>query len=347
MTLKRNKAKFRLKFIYCLQLGAKPIVIISILIPHLDIDMSSVLISGGNGFLGYHLVEKFISKGFDVTIVDDLSTSKRSDLLEKVTFYNKRIEDFNTDEKFDYVVHLAARPSPEDYISSPVETILSNSYGTRVMLETARKSNATFMYTSSSEVYGNASVLPTPETYYGYVNPNGIRSCYDESKRFSEAMIMAYRRQYNMKVRIQRPFNVYGPRIREDGIYGRVIPRFIMQALENKDLTVHGDGLQTRSFLYIEDWLSATMKFLLANSVSHEVLNIGSDSEITVFELAKLIVEMTQSRSKIVHTEAREDDPRRRSADLTTVKLDLDWSPVVSVREGLQKTIKWFRMRSE
>ena len=308
--------------------------------------MSTALISGGNGFLGYHLSKEFIKRGFDITIVDDLSTSKASDLLDEVTFYSKRIEDFSTEDKFDYVVHLAARPSPEDYISSPVETILSNSFGTRVMLEIARRSNATFMYTSSSEVYGNASILPTPESYYGYVNPNGIRSCYDESKRFSEAMIMAYRRQYNMNVRIQRPFNVYGPRIREDGIYGRVIPRFIMQALENADITVHGDGLQTRSFLYIDDWVNASMKFLFADSPEHEILNVGSDSEITVMDLAKLIIEMTKSRSRIIHTEAREDDPRRRSADLTRVKSVLEWSPAVNVREGLERTIEWFRMRS-
>jgi UDP-glucuronate decarboxylase len=215
------------------------------------------------------------------------------------------------------------------------------------MLDIAKRSNAVFMYTSSSEVYGNASILPTPESYYGYVNPNGIRSCYDESKRFSEALIMAYKRQYGLDVRIQRPFNVYGPRIREDGIYGRVIPRFIMQALESKDITVHGDGLQTRSFLYIDDWVNASMKFLFANSPEHEILNIGSDSEITVIDLAKLVVETTKSRSRIVHTEAREDDPRRRSADLTLAKSVLGWSPEVNVREGLERTIKWFRMRSE
>ena len=309
--------------------------------------MPSALISGGNGFLGYHLTSELLRKGFDVSVIDDLSTSKRSDILEKVTFYRSKVEDFQSKDDFDYVIHLAARPSPEDYISSPVDTILSNSYGTKIMLDIAKRSNAVFMYTSSSEVYGNASILPTPESYYGYVNPNGIRSCYDESKRFSEALIMAYKRQYGLDVRIQRPFNVYGPRIREDGIYGRVIPRFIMQAFESKDITVHGDGLQTRSFLYIDDWVNASMKFLFANSPEHEILNIGSDSEITVIDLAKLVVETTKSRSRIVHTEAREDDPRRRSADLTLAKSVLGWSPEVNVREGLERTIKWFRMRSE
>lgn len=308
--------------------------------------MPSVIVSGGNGFLGYHLCKEFISRGFDVSVVDDLSTSRENDLMDNVTFYRSRIEDFDTNEDFDYVVHLAARPSPEDYISSPVDTMFSNSFGTRVMLEIARKNNAVFMYTSSSEVYGNASIIPTPESYYGYVNPNGIRSCYDESKRFSEALIMAYHRQHSLNVRIQRPFNVYGPRIREDGIYGRVIPRFIIQALGGQDITIHGDGMQTRSFLFIEDWISATMKFLFAKNTKEIVLNIGSDKEITINELASLIVKMTDSKSGIIHQEGREDDPRRRSADLTRVRAELNWNPLTDLQEGLRKTIDWFRERT-
>lgn len=180
--------------------------------------MKKILVSGGNGFLGYHLTKKLLSNDYSVSVVDDLSTSKPSDLLDKVDFNNVPVEKFETDEEYDYVTHLAARPSPEDYISSPVETMLSNSYGTKNMLDIALKSKARFMCTSSSEVYCNATVIPAPETFYGYVNPNGIRSCYDESKRFSEALIMAYSRQFNLDVRIQRPFNVYGPRIREDEI---------------------------------------------------------------------------------------------------------------------------------
>jgi len=305
--------------------------------------LTSVLISGGNGFLGYHLANRFLEKGYDVSIIDDLSTSKKSDLIEKTNFFNQKVEDFQTSESYDYVIHLAARPSPEDYISSPVETILSNSFGTKNMLDIALRSNAVFMYTSSSEVYGDASVIPTPETYYGYVNPNGIRSCYDESKRFSEALIMSYRRQYRLKVRIQRPFNVYGPRIREDGIYGRVIPRFIMQALKNRDITVHGDGMQTRSFLYIDDWVDATMKFLNHPNPDHEVLNIGSNAEITVLDLANLIIRITGSSSRVTFLPPREDDPRRRSADLSITKKVIAWEPATDLEHGLEKTIEWFR----
>jgi UDP-glucuronate decarboxylase len=309
--------------------------------------MPSALISGGNGFLGYHLTSELLKKKFDVTIIDDLSTSKRSDILEKVTFHRSKVEDFQSQDEFDYVIHLAARPSPEDYISSPVDTILSNSYGTKIMLDIAKKSNAVFMYTSSSEVYGDASILPTPESYYGYVNPNGIRSCYDESKRFSEALIMAYRRQYGLNVRIQRPFNVYGPRIREDGIYGRVIPRFISQGLKNEDITIHGDGMQTRSFLYVDDWVSGTLKFLFTENVEHAVMNIGSDSEITIRELAKLVLKQTESRSRIVNISAREDDPRRRSADLSIIKKELGWFPATELNIGLKKTIEWFRVNAK
>ena len=309
--------------------------------------MPSALISGGNGFLGYHLTSELLKKKFDVTIIDDLSTSKRSDILKKVTFYRSKVEDFQSQDEFDYVIHLAARPSPEDYISSPVDTILSNSYGTKIMLDIAKKSNAVFMYTSSSEVYGDASILPTPESYYGYVNPNGIRSCYDESKRFSEALIMAYRRQYGLNVRIQRPFNVYGPRIREDGIYGRVIPRFISQGLKNEDITIHGDGMQTRSFLYVDDWVSGTLKFLFTENVEHAVMNIGSDSEITILELAKLVLKQTESRSRIVNISAREDDPRRRSADLSIIKKELGWFPATELNIGLKKTIEWFRVNAK
>jgi UDP-glucuronate decarboxylase len=305
--------------------------------------MSKMLISGGNGFLGSHLVEKALNEGHEVTVVDDLSTSKEIQVPKEVNFIKKKIEKFSTKEKFDFVVHLAARPSPEDYTRKPLRTILSNSIGTYRMLEIARKSNAVFVYTSSSEVYGNASVLPTPEEYFGNVNPNGVRSCYDESKRFSEALAMAYHRQYGLDVRIERPFNVYGPRIRADGFYGRVIPRFIMQALKNKPITVHGDGSQTRSFLYISDWLDATWKFITIKEPKHRVINIGSDKEIKIIELANLIKNLTGSNSKIVFTERREEDPQRRAAHIAKAKEMLAWEPKIGLEEGLRYTIDWFR----
>lgn len=301
------------------------------------------LISGGNGFLGSHLAELLLDKGLEIVVVDDFSTSKEINVPKEVTLIRKHIEDYETNDRFDYIFHLAARPSPEDYISKPVETISSNSLGTFKMLEIARKSNALFMYTSSSEVYGDAEVLPTSEEYFGKVNPNGVRSCYDESKRFSEALVMAYHRQYGVDARIQRPFNVYGPRIREDGQYGRVIPRFIDQTLSNKPITVHGDGKQTRSFLYISDWLDATLEFLEVEEPKHRVINIGSDKEISILELAEKIKRLTGSKSEIVHLPAREEDPRRRSADISKAKAMLGWAPKIELDEGLEKTIAWLK----
>lgn len=305
--------------------------------------MTSALVSGGNGFLGSHLVDKLIDKGFDVTVVDDFSTSKKKNLPREATLVRKRIEDYKTNKKYDLVIHLAARPSPEDYISKPVSTISSNSLGTYKMLEIAKKSNATFMYTSSSEVYGDANIIPTNEDYFGNVNPNGIRSCYDESKRFSEALIMAYNRQYGLDVRIQRPFNVYGPRIREDGLYGRVVPRFIMQSLNNEPITIHGSGKQTRSFLYISDWIDASWNFINIKKPKYGVINVGSEDEITILELAKKIKKLTESNSYIKHTEPREEDPKRRAADISRAKEILKWQPKVKLDEGLANTIEWFK----
>ena len=302
-----------------------------------------LLISGGNGFLGSHIVKKALESGFEVTVVDDLSTMQTKNLSEKVTLIRKKVEDFKSDAKFDYVLHFAARPSPEDYIIHPVDTILSNSIGTLNMLKIAKNSGAVFLYTSSSEVYGNASILPTPETYFGYVNPNGIRSCYDEGKRYSEALIMSYYREYKIDVRIERPFNVYGPGIRPDGLYGRVIPRFILNALKGEDLPIFGDGNQTRSFLFIDDWVDATWKLLKSTEMSGEVVNIGSVTEVTINALAKSIIDLAGSHSKIVHLDAREDDPYRRSADITKIRKLLGWEPKVPLDVGLAKTIKWVR----
>ena len=307
--------------------------------------MRKMIISGGNGFLGSYLAEKALSLGMEVTVVDDMSTSRERNVPAEVIFRKESVEEYSDSERYDYVIHLAARPSPEDYITNPVSTIMSNSVGTMKMLDIALKSDAVFMYTSSSEVYGDSQVLPTPETYFGYVNPNGIRSCYDEGKRFSEALIMAYHRQYGLDTRIQRPFNVYGPRIREDGLYGRVIPRFIDQALKNEDITVHGTGNQTRSFLYIDDWLEGTWKLLTGKDLGGNVLNIGASHEITVMDLARLIKEMTGSNSNIVSIPPRDEDPRRRAADLTLAGKLLSWKPEREIRVGLENTIKWFRER--
>ncbi|PVU69175.1 NAD-dependent dehydratase [Sulfolobus sp. SCGC AB-777_L09] len=301
------------------------------------------LIFGGAGFLGSHLVESLEG---DITVVDDLSTVKYLELPPNVKLIKDRVETFKTNEKFDFVIHLAARPSPEDYMQHPVETALSNSLGTYNALEIARKSDAIFLYSSSSEIYGHAEIIPTPEDYWGKVNPIGVRSCYDESKRFSEALIMSYFREYGLDVRIQRPFNVYGPRLREDGSYGRVVSRFIYQALKGEDITIFGDGNQTRAFLYVSDWTEATKKILFTQGLKGEVFNVGSDKEVKIIDLAKMIIRLTNSNSKIKFLPPRADDPPRRAADITKAKKILGWEPKVNLEEGLKRTIEWFKVRT-
>ena len=305
--------------------------------------MEKMLISGGNGFLGSHLAERAIREGLKVTVLDDFSTSNRVNVPTEVTIIKERVEDISIQDNFEYIVHLAARPSPEDYILNPVETLMSNSLGTMKLLELAKRGNSRFVYTSSSEVYGNATMIPTPETYYGYVSSWGIRSCYDEGKRYSEALTMAYHRKFGLDTRIQRSFNVYGPRIRPDGLYGRVVPRFIQQALNGENITIHGDGKQTRSFLYVDDWVDATWRMITVDDLDGNIFNIGSPDEITILELANLIVKKTKSPSKIVHVEKREDDPVRRSADITKAKNLLGWKPETNLDRGLQGTIEWIR----
>ena len=305
--------------------------------------MDKVLISGGNGFLGSHLAERAIKEGFEVTILDDFSTSNKVNVPKEVNIIKKKVEDLDIQDDFQFIVHLAARPSPEDYILNPVETLMSNSVGTMKLLETATRNKSRFFYTSSSEVYGNAEILPTPETYYGCVSSCGIRSCYDESKRFSEALIMAYHRKFDIDTRIQRPFNIYGPRIRPDGLYGRVIPRFIQQAIKGDEITIHGEGTQTRSFLYVDDWVDATWRMLTMDGLDGEIFNIGSSEEVTIIDLANIILKKTRSSSKMVYEKKREDDPVRRAADISKAKTILGWRPETKLNEGLDKTIEWIK----
>jgi UDP-glucuronate decarboxylase len=300
------------------------------------------LIFGGAGFLGSHLVESLEG---DITVVDDLSTAKYIELPPNVKLIKDKVETFKTTEKFDFVIHLAGRPSPEDYMQHPVETALSNSLGTYNALEIARKSDAVFFYASSSEVYGSAEIIPTPEDYWGKVNPIGPRSAYDESKRFSEALAMAYFREYGLDVRIQRPFNVYGPRLRESGSHGRVVSRFIYQALKGEDITIIGDGSQTRAFLYIGDWVEATKKMLFTPGLKGEVFNVGTDKETKIIDLAKMIIRLTNSNSKIRFLPPRPDDPPRRTPDITKARKILRWEPKVDLEEGLKRTIEWFKAR--
>ncbi|MEJ2277502.1 MAG: GDP-mannose 4,6-dehydratase [Candidatus Lokiarchaeota archaeon] len=248
-------------------------------------------------------------------------------------------------KKLDIVMHMASRASPFEFKDHPISILKSNTLGTMIALGIAKAHNALFFYTSTSEVYGNPpdEVIPTPETYFGNVNPIGPRSCYDESKRAGEAFIKAYELQHKLRTKIVRIFNTSGPRIRHGPEFGRVVPNFIHQALNNEDITVFGDGSQTRSFTYVEDEVEGILKIVGTEKALGEVINLGNTEEFTILQLAEIIKDLTNSKSKIVFKQLPIDDPKRRSPDLTKAKNILNWEPTTSLKEGLRKTIEWFR----
>ena len=309
-----------------------------------------VLVTGGAGFLGSWICDVLVRQNAKVICVDNLSSGLKKNISHLVDNENFKFikhditEPIRLDEKrVDLILHLASRASPLEFDKYPIEIIRANTIGTINMLELARKYRAKFLFASTSEVYGDAKVIPTPETYTGNVSPIGVRSCYDESKRCGEALCMAYLRQYDLDVRIVRIFNTYGPRMRADGVYGRVIPRFIMQALSGKPITVFGDGTQTRSFCYVTDLLRGLLKFAFIEEGKGEVINLGNPKETRIIELAKLIRELTRSNSPIEFHPLPPDDPKRRCPEISKAKKLLNWEPTVSLREGLKRTIKWFK----
>ena len=309
-----------------------------------------VLVTGGAGFLGSWICDVLVRQNAKVICVDNLSSGLKKNISHLVDNENFKFikhditEPIRLDEKrVDLILHLASRASPLEFDKYPIEIIRANTIGTINMLELARKYRAKFLFASTSEVYGDAKVIPTPETYTGNVSPIGVRSCYDESKRCGEALCMAYLRQYDLDVRIVRIFNTYGPRMRADGVYGRVIPRFIMQALSGKPITVFGDGTQTRSFCYVTDLLRGLLKFAFIEEGKGEVINLGNPKETRIIELAKLIKELTRSNSPIEFHPLPPDDPKRRCPEISKAKKLLNWEPTVSLREGLKRTIKWFK----
>lgn len=315
---------------------------------------ASILITGGAGFIGSWLSDVFVASRASVCCVDDYSTSLPDNvdhLIGNRRFNLKKVDVCNASlkGKYDYVLHFASRPSPEEYQQHPVETMLANSTGTRNMLELARKNDATLVYASSSEVYGDPEPqdIPTSEEFWGRVNPIGPRSCYDEGKRFSEALCMAYHRAYGVDTRIVRIFNTYGPRIRSDGAYARAVPRFIKQALNRSDITIYGTGNQTRAFIYITDTVAGILETLRSSRSSGEVFNIGNTKETPIISLAKIILRITGSNSRIVKKPLPADDPRRRCADSSKAMRFLGWTPLVGLEEGLTTTVEWFRMRAE
>ena len=300
-----------------------------------------VIMSGGAGFIGSWLSQQLIELGAEVTAVDNFSTGSMKNIEGLIS--NPRFKLIEADAQevdakgYDYLIHGASIPSPDDYVRRPVETALSNALGLLNFLKSGKR----VLYMSSSETYGDPQVIPTPESYWGNVNPVGPRSCYDESKRFGEALCMAFAREKGVSVRIARIHNTYGPRMDVTGRYARAIPRFINQALKNEPITIYGDGLQTRSFTYITDMVDGLIRLMLSDY--DMPVNLGSENEISVLELAKTIVEITNSKSEIVHLKPFPDDPRRRRPDITLAKTVLGWDPKVPLREGLKQTVDYFK----
>lgn len=309
----------------------------------------TILVTGGAGFLGSWICEVLVSQGAKVICLDNLSSGLEANIShlsgnKNFEFTKQDItKPFHFAKKIDLVLHLASRASPFEFEKFPLEILKANTLGTLNALEIAREHSARFLFTSTSEVYGNPSIVPTPESYYGNVNPIGVRGCYDESKRCGEAYVVAYGKQYDLDIRIARIFNTYGPRMRADGIYGRAIPRFISQALSGEPITVFGNGEQTRSFCYITDQIEGLLRLAFSEKASGEVVNIGNDEQMTVIELAKMIKSLTGSASGITFGPLPQDDPLRRCPDIAKAKEILGWRPKVKLEEGLKKTINWLR----
>jgi len=304
------------------------------------------LITGGAGFLGSWLCDILIAKNADVYCIDNLSSGRAENikhLLSNKSFVFKKhdITKTSINIKPDYIFHLASRPSPDDYLNNEIQTIDVNIKGTRKILELTRKTDAKLLFTSTSEVYGEATVFPTPETYYGNVNPSGPRACYDESKRLCESLCMAYYRTYGINLRIVRLFNTYGPRLRGDGNYGRALSRFIWQSINNKNITIWGNGKQTRSFCYITDMVNGLMGSLLVNKTKGETFNLGNPKETRIIDLANTIIDLTNSKSTIKYLPMPDNDPRRRLPKISKAKQIIDFHPHVKLDKGLAKTINW------
>jgi dTDP-glucose 4,6-dehydratase len=302
--------------------------------------MPTSLVTGGAGFLGSHLCDELLRRGHRVICVDNLETGTLNNIehIRDKDFVHLNldiIEPYFVDQQVDFVYHLASPASPIDYLRLPLHTLKVGSYGTHHTLGLAKKHRARFLIASTSEVYGDPQVHPQPETYWGHVNPIGPRGVYDEAKRYAEALTMAYHRQQGVDTAIVRIFNTYGPRMRPHD--GRAIPTFLRQALQDRPITVFGDGSQTRSFCYVEDEIRGLIA--LSESGHHMPVNIGNPDEFTLLELAKAVIEVTGSHSEIIYEPLPTDDPQVRQPDITLAREILSWEPQVSLREGLRRTI--------
>jgi dTDP-glucose 4,6-dehydratase len=302
--------------------------------------MPTAVVTGGAGFLGSHLCEALLAQGQRVVCVDNLETSSLKNIEhirndDFVFLYHDMIEHLEIEEPVDVVYHLASLPSPIDYLRLPLQTLKVGSYGTHNALGLAKYKRARFLLFSTSEVYGDPQVHPQPETYWGNVNPIGPRGVYDESKRYAEALTMAYHTQQGVDTAIVRIFNTYGPRMRSND--GRAVPNFVRQALDGQPLTMYGTGQQTRSFCYVDDMIRGLV--LLAQSDEHMPVNLGNPDEFTLQELAELILRVTGSSSEIVYEALPVDDPQQRQPDITRAKQLLGWQPEINLEEGLRRML--------
>ena len=308
---------------------------------------NKILITGGAGFLGSHLCERFLSEGFDVIAMDNLITGDLENISnlfgrDDFTFIKHDVTNYiHVDGALDYILHFASPASPIDYLEMPIQTLKVGSIGTHKALGLAKAKKATFLLASTSEIYGDPLVHPQKETYWGNVNPIGFRGVYDEAKRFAEAMTMAYQRYHGVQTKIVRIFNTYGQRMRIND--GRALPTFMTQALLNKDITVFGDGSQTRSFTYVDDLVEGIYR--LTKSNYNMPINIGNPQEITIKEFAREIIALTKSNSFIVYKDLPRDDPKIRKPDIKLAKEILEWSPAFTRDEGLKCTLDFFRKK--
>ena len=305
----------------------------------------NIVISGVCGFIGSNLAKRLIAENHTVIGLDNMLTGSERNIESLMTnpnfvfVKNDVIKPIDLDDDIDWIIHLASPASPPKYLTYPIETLRTNSEGTRNLLELALKKNARFLYSSTSEVYGNPQVHPQSEDYWGNVNPIGPRSVYDEAKRYGEALVMAYNRKFNLSTRIVRIFNTYGPGMDPDD--GRVISNFVVQALKGEPITVYGNGMQTRSFQYIDDLIEGILKVMEVEF--YEPINLGNPEEYTVLELANKVLQLTKSKSTIIFKPLPENDPERRKPNIDRAKKILGWEPRVDLEEGLKRTINYFK----
>src|SRR5207248_965471 len=315
------------------------------IILYLEVYSLKILVTGGAGFIGSNLCGRLLGEGHEVLCVDNLLTGSIENIKEFCDHTDFTFLEHDVTQPFlaqvEAIFHLASPASPVGYMNHPIETILVNTQGTYQMLEMARQQQARFLVSSTSEVYGDPLIHPQTEDYWGNVNPIGPRACYDEAKRFAEAMTMAYRNEHGIETRIVRIFNTYGPRMRLND--GRVVPAFVSQALKNQPITVFGDGRQTRSFCYVSDLIEGIYRLMMGSH--NEPVNIGNPREMTMLDFAQEIIRATGSRSKLVFKPLPQDDPKQRRPDITRARTWLKWEPQVPLARGLKKTIAYFQTR--